>query len=317
MTSERREQARLGAIEIGGTKLQLALGSVAEGVVARRRLAIDRAGGAAVIRAAIAEEWPKLTAGGPVEGVGVGFGGPVDWRSGTVWCSHHVGGWSGFALGSWLESVTGCPVVVDNDANVAGLGEASRGAGCGCEPVLYVTLGSGVGAGVVSGGRIYHGALPGEVELGHVRLDRQGTTVESRCSGWAMDGRVRAGVSAEPGSRLGRLVADSPGGEARHLGPALAEGCPLAGRLLDEWAEDFAFGLSHAVHLVHPAVVVLGGGLSLVGEPLRRRVEERLSGFLMDAFRPGPPVALAALGEDAVPAGALLLAAGRWGVSGQ
>ncbi|MFM7806015.1 MAG: ROK family protein, partial [Verrucomicrobiota bacterium] len=74
-------------------------------------------------------------------------------------------------------------------------------------------------------------------------------------------------------------------------------------------ADDLAFALSHAVHLFHPDIVVVGGGLSLVGEPLREAMAGALPGYLMDAFRPGPCVALAGLGEDSVPVGALALAA--------
>jgi glucokinase len=102
------------------------------------------------------------------------------------------------------------------------------------------------------------------------------------------------------------------GGEARHLSKALRKGDAAARRLLGEIAEDLAFGLSHVAHLFHPEVIVLGGGLSGLGEPLRLAVAEALPRFLMEAFAPGPRIALAALGEDAVPTGALLLAAGKF-----
>ena len=75
-------------------------------------------------------------------------------------------------------------------------------------------------------------------------------------------------------------------------------------RVLDEVAEDLAFAISHAVHLFHPEVAVLGGGLSLIGEPLRAAVEKSLAGFVMEAFAPGPRLCIAGLGEDAVPVGA-------------
>jgi len=78
--------------------------------------------------------------------------------------------------------------------------------------------------------------------------------------------------------------------------------------LLQETTEDLAFGLSHVVHLFHPEIIILGGGLSGVGEPLRGSVEQVLRGSVMEAFAPGPRVALAALGADAVPIGALELA---------
>ena len=239
---------------------------------------------------------------------GVGFGGPVDWKTGRICRSHQIEGWSEFDLGGWLGQLTGAPVVVDNDANVAALGEALCGAGVGFNPVFYVTLGSGVGGGLVVDGRIYHGAKPGESEIGHVRLDRDGTTVEARCSGWAVDARIRELRVKEPGGLLARLTGQTVGGEAKHLAAAWQQGDAAARRLLQETAEDLAFGLSHVVHLIHPEIIILGGGLSGVGEPLRASVESALRRFLMEAFAPGPSIALAALGEDAVPAGALELA---------
>jgi glucokinase len=99
------------------------------------------------------------------------------------------------------------------------------------------------------------------------------------------------------------------GGEARHLRAAIDDGDPLARRILEEVADDLAFALSHAVHLFHPEIIVVGGGLSLVGEPLRAAMAAALPPYLMEAFHPGPQVALAGLGEDSVPVGALALAA--------
>ncbi len=295
-------------IEIGGTKLQIVLGDALGFIRGRFRFSVDRAEGAPGIRRLIESTLRQQQAQEEIQAVGVGYGGPVNWRTGQICCSHHVAGWSDFPLGQWLGEITGRPVAVDNDANVAALGEAQLGAGRGQNPVLYVTLGSGVGGGLVVDGRIYHGATPGEVEIGHIRLDRAGATVESRCAGWAVDRKIRKFITHEPRSLLGRLVGETAGGEARHLGEALAQGDPAARQILRETAEDLAFGLAHAVHLFHPAVFVLGGGLSLLGEPLRGAVAHALPPFVMDAFQPVPAVTLATLREDAVPAGALLLA---------
>lgn len=295
-------------IEIGGTKLQMAVGTATGQLLERHRFAVDRQQGAAGIRHQIQRALTELVQRWRPQAVGVGFGGPVDWRAGRVCVSHHVAGWANFELAAWLSELTGLPVQVDNDANVAALGEARCGAGANSDPVFYVTLGSGVGGGLISGGRIYHGAPPGEAELGHVRLDRAGTIVEARCSGWAVDAKIRALVASGSESLLARLARSSPGSEARHLGPALAAHDAAAWQILRETAQDLAFALSHATHLFHPQVIVLGGGLSLTGEPLRAAVAEALPGLLMEAFRPGPTVRLAALGEDAVPVGAILLA---------
>jgi glucokinase len=297
-------------IEIGGTKLQLVLGSSAGGIHERFRFAVAPEAGGEGIRAQIASTLASVIERGAIAAIGVGYGGPVNWQTGQVCCSHHVAGWSDFPLGDWLREQARCRVVVDNDANVAALAEALAGAGRGGNPVMYVTLGSGVGAGLVVGGGIYHGAHPGEVELGHVRLDRSGATVESRCAGWAVDRRIRAVAAEHPDGTLARLTVGMSGGEARQLGAALAAGDPSAQQILEVTAQNLAFALSHATHLLHPEVVVLGGGLSLLGEPLRAALAAALPSFVMDAFQPGPTVKLAGLGEDVVPVGALLLAAG-------
>lgn len=299
------------AIEIGGTKLQIVAGTAGGEIVDRRRFSVDRAAGGEGIRAQIAGALPELVAQWKPAATGCGYGGPVDWRTGRINRSHHVAGWEDFPLADWLRERTGQPAFVDNDANVAALGEAVHGAGRGANPVLYFNSGTGVGGGLVVDGRIYHGAPPGEIELGHLRLDRAGTIVEDRCSGREVDRMLRELSSREPEATLSRLIAahPQPGGEARQLPAALTQGCPVAAEFLDQVADDLAFALSHAVHLLHPSAIVFGGGLSLVGEPLRARLAAALPGYLMHAFHPAPPVSLAALGEDAVPVGALALAA--------
>jgi glucokinase len=298
-------------IEIGGTKLQIVQGDAAGNIRRRWRATVDRQRGGPGILDQLRAGISELTQGGSERpaAVAVGFGGPVDWARGRVRVSHQIPGWEDFALQDWLEQAAWAPVVVENDANTAALGEATCGAGRGGDPVFYVTLGSGVGGGLVAGGRIYHGAVPGEAEFGHLRLDREGTTVESRCSGWAVDRRVRRLTDEEPTSLLARSLDPETGGEAKKILPAMLAGDPAAGRVVREIAADLAFALSHAVHLFHPQMIVLGGGLSLVGEPLRTAVAAHLPLHVMEAFAPGPEVRLAALGEDSVPVGALCLSA--------
>lgn len=301
--------ARCLAIEIGGTKLQVALGDSEGNITKRWRAAVDRHAGASGIQCRIQEILAEGIEMDPtIQAIGVGFGGPVNWRTGTIACSHQIEGWPGFALADWLRQLAQRPVFVENDANVAALGESIRGAGQGADPVFYVTLGSGVGGGLIASHRIYHGAMPGESEIGHVRLNPQGDTVESRCSGWAVDRRLRNHRDAHPQERLSKLMGGYPGCESRCLSTALSEHNPEAKQILRCVAEDLAFGLSHVVHLMHPSIIVLGGGLSLIGEPLRTEVEQALKRMIMEVFHPGPELRLASLGEDAVPTGALILA---------
>lgn len=296
-------------IEIGGTKLQLFAGNAQADILRRKRLEVLPAQGAQGIRQAIEVELAGWLNEFSPSAIGVGFGGPVHFQSGRVARSHQVSGWSDFALGAWLESVTHLPVVVENDANTGAFGEALFGAGRGHEPIFYVTLGSGVGGGLVTRKQIYHGAFPGESEIGHLRLDRQGRIVESICSGWAVNASVRQMAGQFPASHLAAHSRLFPGMEAKALQPALLAQDPAASSVLQEVAATLALALSHVTHLFHPEIIVLGGGLSLLGQPLVAAVEEHLQPLVMEVFRPIPRVVAAELQEDAVPRGALALAA--------
>lgn len=316
--------AHLG-IEIGGTKLQSAVVAADGRVIAEREDHVRPEDGAPGIRAALAAQIaalvgdggrdPANAGDGVIEAVGVGFGGPVDRAAGVVAASFHVEGWGGFPLAAWIaERAGGSPVALENDTNAAALAEATLGAGRGADPVLYSNVGSGIGGGLVIGGRIYHGAPPGEVEIGHLRLSIDGTITEDLASGWALDRLVRGHVAARPESVLASLAAAAgvtP--SARLLAAAVAHGDEAAGKILDDAARHYALALSHAVHLLHPEVIVLGGGVATIGEPWRAAVAGHLPGFLMAPFRPGPAVRLSALGRLVVPIGAALVARARVG----
>jgi glucokinase len=294
-------------IEIGGTKLQIVLGDDSANITKRFRFTVDQAAGADGIRDIIVKTFSDLNTE-EIRGIGIGFGGPVDHKTGKIFTSYHIQGWSDFSITNWLREKTGIYVSVDNDANVAALGEALFGAGRNYENVCYVTLGSGLGAGLVVDRRIYHGASPGEMEMGHIRLDRSGKTLQDSCSGWAVDEKLRTLIKQNPKGQLAKLAKGETFSESRFLVTAIEEGDRDAEKILVDTMDDFAFGLSHAVHLLHPQTVIMGGGLSLLGEPLRKVVEQKLSTYLMSAFQPGPDIQLSKLKEDAVPVGALALA---------
>lgn len=296
-------------IEIGGTKLQLVRGDASGQILERWRAAVDPGLGGAAIRPQLLNGLARLRAVDPAIAIGVGFGGPVDRTTGRIARSHQVGGWESFPLRDWLCDHSGLPVILENDSNAAALAEAVCGAGRGHHTVFYFNLGSGVGGGLVIGAKLYHGLPPGEAEFGHLKLDKSGATVESRCSGWAVDRQIAAHCAAHPDGRLAELVGGLRSAQATRLVAALAQGDPDAQRIVADVADDLGFALSHVVHLLHPQLIVMGGGLSLVGEPLRGPVGEAMERYVMRAFAPPPPLRLAALGEDAVPVGALLLAA--------
>ena len=296
-------------IEIGGTKLQLIVGDEHLNIIEHFRYAVDKEKGAEGIREQIESTIKNeiLAKYSPVS-IGVGYGGPVDHITGKVRVSHHIGGWSGFELSSWLHNLSGLPVKVDNDANTAALGEAVRGAGKSYNNVFYVTLGSGMGGGFVIGKELFHWIVPGESEIGLAMFDKSGVNFESHCSGWAVDAKVRQYVADHPETILSGLVGKLGKSEAQFLLPAIQQGDTGASQILESTADDLSFGLSHIVHLFNPEVIIIGGGLSLIGDPLLAFVKTHIIKYLTNAFQPGPEIKLASLGEDVVGIGALLLA---------
>src|SRR5437870_2956083 len=166
-------------IEIGGTKLQLGVGPGDGTIVALERLPVDAQRGAAAIREQILRSAPALIARAglateTIGGAAIGFGGPVDTDSGTVAKSHQAGGWESFPLAAWLERELGWRAVLANDADAAGLAEARFGAGRGYSPIFYITIGSGIGGGLIIDGQIYRGAAAGAAEIGHLWIPEAG-----------------------------------------------------------------------------------------------------------------------------------------------
>ena len=146
---------------------------------------------------------------GPFEAVGIGFGGPVDSAKGVVTKSHHVAGWDTFPLADWARYHLHCPrVSLQNDADTAALGEARFGAGVGLSPILYVTIGSGIGGGLVVDGRIYRGAGEGAVEVGHLWIDDGGepAILEHFASGWSIGRAGRGGGRGSARDAHGRTL---------------------------------------------------------------------------------------------------------------
>jgi glucokinase len=314
-------------IEIGGTKLQLGLGEGGGVLKGLWRGPVDVAAGAEGIRRQITAAVPELLqqAGadrGQVRGVGIGFGGPVDDRTHTVIKSHQIEGWDDFPLASWIGGLLGWPAVLGNDADVAGLAEALFGAGKGLSPVFYITIGSGIGGGLVINGEIYRGCGRGAAEIGHLRFaytqDTPGikscspmpVTVEEMASGFGIADRARWAAPSDElvlrcDGELDRIT-------AQMVVEAAQEGDLLSRELLRSAWDCLANAICHVLALLGPRRVVIGGGVSLMGEallfePLRRLVAERVFKPFADCYDIVP----AALGEEVVVHGALALARKR------
>jgi glucokinase len=315
-------------IEIGGTKLQIGLGPGDGTLAALWRGGVDVARGGEGIRAQILRETPALLDKASIRrdrlrGIGVGFGGPVDDANQTVIKSHQIAGWDGFPLAAWLTDLLGLPVALGNDADVAGLAEALFGAGRGLSPIYYVTIGSGIGGGLIINGEIYRGSGRGAAEIGHLRVATQvggqlrWLILEHLASGWALEKMVRTEAAslsdADP-----RMVLELAGGQwqqitSKDLADAAAQGDAFAWDILRPAWIHLAEALCHVLALLGPRRIVIGGGISFMGEavlfePLRRFVAERVFqpfAYLYD-------IVPAALGEEVVVHGAVALASKRF-----
>jgi glucokinase len=306
-------------IEIGGTKLQIGLGRGDGDPRGLWRGSVDPTAGGDGIRRQILAAVPELLASAKIErsalkGVGIGFGGPVDDATRSVIKSHQIAGWDGFPLADWLGGALGLPAVLGNDADVAGLAEATFGAARGLSPVLYMTIGSGVGGGLILDGKIHRGTGRGAAEIGHLKVRDPASptgaldTLENIASGWGI-GRYARSV-AGPGSMMATRAGGVEAITAQTVATCAAAGDELAQRVLDRAVSALADAICAAIVLVCPRRVVIGGGVSLMGEelifrPLRERIAERV----FAPFAGLTDVVPAALGEEVVVHGALALAA--------
>jgi glucokinase len=303
-------------IEIGGTKLQLGVGS-GDGspLVQMRRLDVEASDGAAPILDHIDRVAGELIASHPVQAIGFGFGGPVDAARGHVVKSHQVAGWDNFPLVRWCHERWPLPVALGNDCDVAGLAEARFGAGRDKRVVFYVTVGTGVGGGFIVDGQIYRGSGSISAEIGHLRpsldADTPHDTVEAQVAGpailekalelaQAMDHRGQPASSGlVPNWRSAKDVAD-----------AALVGDWRALYSLSRAQRALGWAIAQVVTLVAPDVVVLGGGVSLIGEanwlkPIRWYAEKFVFPPLAGTYR----IVSAQLGEEVVVHGAVALAA--------
>jgi len=305
------------ALEIGGTKLQAALGTPAGDILQMRRGPAPQ-GGAPAILDWFAGKIPTLlqAAGKPVRAIGIGFGGPVDSAAGRVLVSHQVEGWKDLQLAQWFHDRFGIPTRLFNDSNAAGWAEYRLGAGRGTRHFLYSNIGSGIGGAIVIDGRLHDGQGFGAGEVGHtwvVNWENPESCdmikLENICSGWAIERRIRAWKHIEPNSPLYKLANGDPATlTCAILGDAARNGDPRALDEIDRVARSVATSLANAVTLFHPEKIALGGGVSLLGDVLLDPIRRYADQFAFGPFQGRFQIVPCQLGESVVLAGALLLA---------
>jgi glucokinase len=296
-------------IEIGGTKLQLGVGRGDGRIVGLWRGTVNPAEGGEGIRKQIVAAVPELLAKanldrGHLRGVGIGFGGPTDDTTRTVIKSHQIAGWDGFPLADWVSDLVGVPAVLCNDADVAGLAEALFGAGRGLSPIFYITIGSGIGGGLIIDGQIYRGVGRGAAEIGHYVVvergdDEPALTTESLASGWAIHRfAVKSDISTDGEPVTTKTVAD-----------AARAGNPQAHQILSTATDAVAVAIAQMITFLCPRRVVIGGGVSLIGEELFfQPIRDKVAARVFPPFAGLTDIVPAALGEEVVVHGALALA---------
>ena len=316
MTGERRGPRRpagkaglvFGA-DLGGTKLRAAIADAAGTVLAELvEPTVHGPGSAIVAQVAAARATLETRAGaapGQVRAAGVGLPLAVDPRTGESWSFHNLPGLGGLAAGDVFRRALGIPAALDNDGNCAALGEGRAGAAAGVTDYAVIVIGTGIGCGIVAGGRLLRGAHGGAGEIAFLPLgsdpwDARNRTLgayETVVAGPAIRARIAAAVAS------GRPTVLAGGAGLAEVASAARGGDPAARRLLDEEARFVALGIAAVAAVVDPDLVVLSGGVGAVAdllEPVRAHVATLSS-------RP-PRVVTGLLGERAPLVGALELA---------
>lgn len=301
-------------IDLGGTKL-LAVRMEGDEVVDERRF--SNPGIATQLSAAVVAAIDEVMAPG-VAAIGVGVAGLVQWPEGRFVWGPHVAG-TQVDLRDDVTEAFGLPTVVDNDANMGAFAEHLIGSARGYESMILVTLGTGIGGGMISDGEINRGtSFAGE--WGHTVFERNGARCacgkrgcwETVASGPALVRLAREFITSNPQGMLAHRLNDETGGDGfagEAVMRAADEGDETARGLVAQVGADLGLGLCNLIAILDPQIVVVGGGLGSVGEtllgPARRTAADALHG---GAHRMLPPIVVAALGPESGAIGAALMA---------
>lgn len=299
----------LGA-DVGGTQLRAALATADGQLLHEVRMPTGGAEGpAAVIErlvACLAQARAALPEGGQLLGIGVGAPGPLDPEAGVVLNPPNLPGWVNIPLRAMLEERTGLPVVLGNDANAAALGEWMFGGGRGARHLVYVTISTGIGGGVISDGRLLLGRLGSAGEVGLHIIDSESELYwEQLASGTGLARAAAEAMGADPTSMLHQM-ATAATVSAADVSRAAAAGDALARRLLDREAHLIGIGLVNILHLYSPELIVLGGGVVVHNPELLDKAHAVVQRRALPIYR-DVPVRVAMLGDRVGILGAVAL----------
>jgi glucokinase len=303
-------------VDLGGTKLLA--GVVGPDLSVRHRIRRPSLGlDQAALMSAIAEAVGELREAEEVAAVGFGIPVTLDQRSGTAVYSTHLP-LAGVPFASVMSERLGIPVVVDNDGNCAVLAEARFGAGGGSGDVVMLTLGTGIGGGLLLGGKLQRGWIGAGGELGHMVIDMNGPPCQGACpnrgclevmaSGSALVREASLRVARRPDTALGAALENG-----RELtGPFVTEmahdGDPVALDAIGTVGRALGVGLSSIVNVLNPEVIVIGGGVIAAGDMLLAPAREEMLTRALRPARDAVRVVAAEFGEEAGMIGAALMA---------
>jgi glucokinase len=252
-------------------------------------------GRAALVEAGVAAD--ELT------GIGIGCGGPLDPERGVLIAPLHLPGWHDVSVTAIAGAAFGVPAVLDNDATAAAAAEHRFGAGRGTRNMIYLTVSTGVGGGVILDGHVYRGSTGNGGELGHVTVDWHGR----ECRGCGRRGCLEAyasGTSIAERAREAGMAASA----ASDVAAAALAGDPVALRVWDETCEALACGITSLANLFEPELVVIGGGVSRVGEQLLAPVRALVRAQAIEPAGRELGIVQAALGDSVGVVGAAAIA---------
>lgn len=312
---------RVLALDLGGTNLRVAIVSEAGELSHRRAVPTRAAEGPAVVTARMADLLGEVAAAAgldPAAAAGVAVPGPVDPRTGVVAFTPNLPGWRDFPLGEALAKRLGRGVRFGNDGNCAALGEARFGVGAGADHLVYLALGTGVGGGVIAGGRLIEGAAGLGGELGHVVVALDGPRctcgsvgcLEAFVGGWAIAREAALIATTADGAAILRAAG---GGAitASAVGVAAGDGDPAALAVLARAGRALGAAIGGFVNAFNPELVVLGGGITAVlGEALLGPARGALPSHAFPAQRATARIVTSTLGDDTALYGAAALALG-------
>ena len=247
-----------------------------------------------------------------ISAIGVSCGGPLDTKTGIVYSPPNLPGWDALPLKTKLESEFQVPVTIENDANASALAEYRFGGGRGYKAVLYMTMSTGIGGGIVIDGHIYHGANDSAGEVGHQILLPDGPLcgcgkrgcLEALCSGPAIARRAQAAIQAQitEAKASATTLLNLAGGhiedvKSEHVLTAARTGDALALQLINETAYYMGWGIANLVNILNPDIVLLGTIAIAAGDLLLDPIRKTVSEFAMPRPAEAVKIAPAQLGE--------------------